>query len=149
MEAEVGRATFYRNFESKEDILKLYMRVLNERYFSIVQKVSDLTIEKLAKVFFEYWRTEKEFIKILVENNASMLRLEETQNIVNHIQATGSNVFPNTRDGFTEIERYYFHSFYFAGFWRLIFLWASRNYLESVEEMTAIFLKIHYANKSY
>ncbi|RBW42622.1 hypothetical protein DS885_15125 [Psychromonas sp. B3M02] len=143
MEADVGRATFYRHFESKEDIIKLYLRVVTDRYFSIVQDISNLTIEKLAGTYFEYWSTEKAFIDIVYKNNMSMLLLEENQYIEKHIQALNSNVFPQLSDEFTELENYYFHSFYFAGFWRLIFLWASRNYQETVDEMTAIFLKIH------
>jgi AcrR family transcriptional regulator len=145
MEADVGRATFYRHFDSKEEIIKVYLRVITDRYFSVVQGISDLTLEKLAKTYFEYWSTEKDFIDIVYKNNIPMLLLEETQHTKNHIQASNSNVFPQLSDGFTEIENYYFHSFYFAGFWRLTFLWASRNYQETVEEMTALFLKIHNA----
>jgi AcrR family transcriptional regulator len=143
LEADVGRATFYRNFDSKEDILKLYIKLLTEEYFASLHKVSDLTLEKLANVFFGYWRSERVFLRILHENNMFMVLLEETQDIETHMQSMNSDLFPKSSDDFNELENTYFHSFYFAGFWRLIHMWTARDFKESVDEMTNIFLNIH------
>jgi AcrR family transcriptional regulator len=147
LEADVGRATFYRNFESKEDVLKMYIKVLNDKYFIAVKETSNLTIEKLAKLFFEYWEENKAFLSLVDRNDISLFLLEESRHVENYIQDSQLNVFPKTTDNFTEIESYYFHSFYFAGFWRLLCLWASRNFQETTDEMISAFLKIHYANK--
>ena len=71
--AGVGRVTFYRNFASKEDVLK---RSLNsELKYWLTQRnidLSDWTDAHLLialRQFFDFWYKEQEKIRLLINNH--------------------------------------------------------------------------------
>jgi AcrR family transcriptional regulator len=139
-EADVVRATFYRNFSSKEDILKLYIKIQIEDYFEKLKRFEAIDLRILAQSYFSYWEGEKETIKILRNNNMTNMLLEE----YNIVEKYLNKIAPTNKDiqELSEVEKFYFTSFQVAGLWRLVFLWAERNFEESVEEMTEISFKL-------
>ena len=82
--AGVGRVTFYRNFASKEDVLK---RSLNsELKYWLTQRnidLSDWTDAHLLialRQFFDFWYKEQEKIRLLINNHLDYL-LEDSLDI--------------------------------------------------------------------
>lgn len=82
--AGVGRVTFYRNFTSKEDVLK---RSLNsELKYWLTQRnidLSDWTDAHLLialRQFFDFWYKEQEKIRLLINNHLDYL-LEDSLDI--------------------------------------------------------------------
>ncbi|MGK4468377.1 TetR/AcrR family transcriptional regulator [Mammaliicoccus sciuri] len=51
--AEVDRSTFYRNFGTKEDVLNQYIEKLTLVYVEQLQKIEDISMDKVAEVFFK------------------------------------------------------------------------------------------------
>lgn len=82
--AGVGRVTFYRNFTSKEDVLK---RSLNsELKYWLTQRnidLSDWTDAHLLialRQFFDFWYKEQDKIRLLINNHLDYL-LEDSLDI--------------------------------------------------------------------
>lgn len=82
--AGVGRVTFYRNFASKEDVLK---RSLNsELKYWLTQRnidLSDWTDAHLLialRQFFDFWYKEQDKIRLLINNHLDYL-LEDSLDI--------------------------------------------------------------------
>lgn len=138
-EADIVRATFYRNFDSKEDILKLYIRILINDYFTKLKETSCLDLKNLSLMYFTYWKGEKEVLDILLRNNQTILLLDEYNIVEKYIMELNPEAYILKNQ--TEAERLYSSSFLFAGLWRLVFLWIDRELLESPEEMAEIFLQ--------
>lgn len=68
-EAWVSRNSFYRNFKSREDILKMHLRDLSEEWFSYVFNESELSFAEKLKALFSHCERNKEFYQRLYEQN--------------------------------------------------------------------------------
>lgn len=53
--AQLARRTFYRNFDSKEDILDLYIQTLFGEYVNLLKEEKILKIYNVAKIYFDFW----------------------------------------------------------------------------------------------
>lgn len=71
-EAKVVRQTFYRNFETKTDILELYLDNMFEQYVTnYLDSKSDMY--NYLKSFFDYSLMHKEFLILLEKNHLFFL----------------------------------------------------------------------------
>ena len=74
--AGVGKTSFYRNFESREDVLKKYINRLYSDYF-LTQKVTDsLSTEKEKKDYmisrFCFVKQNADFFKLLIKKQSAL-----------------------------------------------------------------------------
>lgn len=69
--ADVGRATYYRNFSSKEDVLSFKLGLLFAQGAERFNLVESRNTEELMTGFFALLLSEKEIIKILYQGNLS------------------------------------------------------------------------------
>ncbi|MGL1892586.1 MAG: TetR/AcrR family transcriptional regulator [Spirochaetaceae bacterium] len=136
--ANVARATFYRNFDSKDAVICLYIDTLVYDYFNKLTEYAYVDFELTAKNYFEYWYHEQEILIILEKNNLTNILLNKYSIVEDYLCEIGlSNI-----DGLSDNDIYYFYSFHFAGLWRLVFLWAQHNFKESPQDMTDTYLRI-------
>ncbi|MGH4038251.1 MAG: TetR/AcrR family transcriptional regulator [Sphaerochaeta sp.] len=141
-EADVSRVTFYRYFDNKEAILLKYIKILGTDYLAKLQENENITYELVIHSYFSYWLKEKEFLIILKNNNLENLILEEHSIIEKHLNSI-ENLNPNfTQNSYSNLEILYVRAYTFSGLWRILFLWLSRDFNESVDIMTEILLKI-------
>ncbi|MFA7672917.1 MAG: TetR/AcrR family transcriptional regulator [Clostridia bacterium] len=73
-EAQIVRQTYYRNFDSKDDILKLYLDNMIQLYFRDFYKAEDVHYQ--LKNFFAYMLKRKEFLS-LVSGNSLFFMIDE------------------------------------------------------------------------
>lgn len=71
--AGVSRLTFYRNFESKEDVLLRYFDRLFQSYLQEVQKDTPCTLRHALCKCFEYWQNHAGESSLLIRDDLSML----------------------------------------------------------------------------
>ena len=65
--AGVGRTSFYRNFESKEDILKAYIRQLFLDWTEKWEKEAECPVEELVRRIFSHVEEHRVFYSLLNE----------------------------------------------------------------------------------
>lgn len=73
-EAQVGRASFYRNFSNKEDVLKQYLIHLIQEWGTEFEKSNDPNL--LVESLFGHYSKYSEFYKLLYTSNLFHLVLD-------------------------------------------------------------------------
>lgn len=84
-EAEVSRKTFYRNFDSKVEVLLLEVDTIVDSYISALNAANDLSFENIVLLVFTTAEEYLSFIELLVKNKLLYLltdRLYEELSIV-------------------------------------------------------------------
>lgn len=71
--AQVGRRTFYRHFQKKEEILIEYIKILLDEFIRGVQENGIKDSDEIIREFFRYWYEHKDFINRLRDNRVCYL----------------------------------------------------------------------------
>lgn len=66
--ADLTRQTFYRNFDSKEDILYEYVNKLFESCFNEIEKIPEKNMRMILITYFQYWHKNKDFLLLMTKN---------------------------------------------------------------------------------
>ncbi|OTN88563.1 hypothetical protein A5819_001044 [Enterococcus sp. 7E2_DIV0204] len=74
--ANVSRKTFYRNFDSKIEILDVEISKISSEYIQALHEITDLTFHNIVFLIFTVADNNHEFIKSLVDNNLLYLLLD-------------------------------------------------------------------------
>lgn len=67
--AGIGRASFYRNFESKEDILRRYINKIFKEWTDESDKKENIPLSKLLGLLFAHFEKHRDFYSLLNERN--------------------------------------------------------------------------------
>lgn len=70
-EAQVGRASFYRNFQSKEDVLKKYLQKLIQEWGSEFEQTKDPAM--FSKTLLDHFYHYKDFYLLLYSQGLSQV----------------------------------------------------------------------------
>ena len=128
--AGVNRVTFYRNFNTKDDVIKEYLKICDDK-FNKIKNSNDSGIYQMLK----YFETNKSIISLLYKSNCSHLLTEHILSTWNY-DKSDSNLIAYTKSAWA----------YF------MFGWANEWYLrgmqETPEEMVAIFENLQKQNKN-
>ena len=68
-QAGVGRASFYRNFTAREDILKNHIRRLFSGWIREYDTGSDKSLNRLVFLIFSHFESHREFYELLSQRN--------------------------------------------------------------------------------
>jgi len=72
--AGINRVTFYKNFETKEDVLAYGIKTRFEESLNEIEKLgNDVSFKRIIKFQLEKWTNNKEEIKTLFNNNCEGL----------------------------------------------------------------------------
>ena len=72
-QAGVARLTFYRNFDTREEVLLFRLDRLFEECVSAIEGSTATTLEDALTEVFSYWRDQGEFTRLLVKNDLGHL----------------------------------------------------------------------------
>jgi AcrR family transcriptional regulator len=133
--ALLSRRTFYRNFNSKEDILVSYITELCNSYMESLNKETDLNIENITKVFFTFWHRHIVFLQLLSKNNLSGL-LQEQFNL--QLPGIHRKIKNQTNEYDSEESLEYALTFSAGGYVNLLFEWVNRGAVKKPDELAGI-----------
>lgn len=71
--AEVGRASFYRNYEKKEDILKAHLDDLFREWMDESQKNDDIPLNEQIRIMIAHFEKHRTFYSLLNERGLNYL----------------------------------------------------------------------------
>lgn len=123
--AGVGRASFYRNFESKEDILRKYDNKLIKIWGKEFESNKNSSVESIIPTLLIHYKKYKDFYIMMYRENLSDIVLKtildacELNKKINNIEA-------------------YATSFIGYGIFGIINEWISRGMQESAEEILSL-----------
>ena len=124
--AQIGRVSFYRNFQTKEDILKEESDRLIKEWGKLYEANPESSPETLFPSLFDFYRDHKEFYTILYQAGMASI-MQET--IINTIKITPE---------MTNIEAY-MKSFWAYGIFGWMIEWMKRGMPESGRELLKFF----------
>jgi len=131
--ANLVRETFYRNFSSKDAVIKYCLeQKFNEFLDNMMIEKNSLTLYDMGIHYFSYWKEEKEFLKILVENKLLNLILEnfseQFSTIIDHLIKKEESI---------QVKSYII-DMYAGAFTNLLVKWILNDCKEHPEEMARI-----------
>ncbi len=124
--AQIGRVSFYRNFQTKEDILREESDRLIKEWGKLYEANPESSPETLFPSLFDFYRDHKEFYTILYQAGMASI-MQET--IINTIKITPE---------MTNIEAY-MKSFWAYGIFGWMIEWMKRGMPESGRELLKFF----------
>lgn len=65
--AGVGRTSFYRNYEEKEDIIKAYVQQLFQDWVDKWKATPDLSVKEAVRIVFSHFEANRDFYTLLNE----------------------------------------------------------------------------------
>lgn len=125
-EADIGRKTFYRNFEMKEDVIDFQLDALYEGYFT---EISRKELENCLHYHFSFLKSNMEYLTILYRND-----------LLPMLTAKFARLLPKMMPVWSEnpVEQKYRSAFIAAGIDAILFIWAESGFEQSVDEVVEI-----------
>ena len=130
--AQIGRVSFYRNYQTKEDILREESDRLIKEWGRRYETNPESSPETLLPSLFDFYREHKEYYTILYQAGMASVMLET---ILNTIQIT---------DEMENLEAY-LKSFWAYGIYGWMIEWIKRGMPESGSELLALFKQAHFS----
>lgn len=128
-EAAIGRKTFYRNFELREDIIEFQLDYMCREYKAALE---DLSLEEYLFHHFFYIYENKDFFITLYQNGFHLMANEKF-----------SVLIPDTMPVWTkdELEQEYRSAYIIAGIEAMQRIWISRGCQESIENVVSYVIR--------
>ena len=124
--AQIGRVSFYRNYQTKEDILREESDRLIKEWGHRYETSPESSPETLFPSLFDFYREHKEFYTMLYQAGLASVMLET---ILDTIQITGE---------MANLEAY-MKSFWAYGIYGWMNEWIKRGMPEAGSELLALF----------
>lgn len=125
-EAAIGRKTFYRNFELREDVIEFQLDMMREEYQS---GMNDLTLEQQLHYHFAYIQKNADYFISLYKNGLSQLAYDK-------FCVLRPDILPVWSED--PIEQEYRSEYIIAGIEAIQRVWISRGFKESIDEVVEI-----------
>lgn len=134
--AGVSRMAYYRNYNSKEDIIIQYMDEVFNDYFKEVIGNYHEDFSSIYTAFFSHFRKNRELVEVLIQANLTDLLLKQFDGYIRYVEkGIFAKLLPNNIDKY---ELYYAA----GGLYKILLEWAKGGMKESDEEMAATVMKL-------
>ena len=124
--AQIGRVSFYRNYQSKEDILREESDRLIKEWGHRYETNPESSPETLFPSLFDFYKEHKEFYTIIFQAGMTSIMLET---ILDTIQVT---------EEMSNLEAY-MKSFWAYGIYGWLIEWINRGMPESGSDLLSLF----------
>jgi len=142
-EALVARNSFYRNFKSKEDIIRIYIKTLIDEFSQTEQArkaVKSVSLYAMAMIFFSFFKKHRNFVLVLNKNHLiSILQDEFARYLEPLIESQPAKTRSNL--GWARKDLMYYISFHASGLCQVLVKWIESQCKETEEEMARLLNK--------
>lgn len=129
LETDLVRKTFYRNFESKDDVLRSYIRTILRDYFDIVNNARG----DVLTTIFAFAVKHKKLLKLLDKNDMMHFMLQGMNEFIMSVKSEQNlelNPFSKLFEG---LDSDYLITLNIGGIWNVISLWVRRGMKDKPE----------------
>lgn len=136
--AGIGRATFYRYYYTKDDIINEKLNSLTQELLEKMKATFDLTvydkdIQRKVKFFFQFWDEHPDIINLIIH-------LDKTQILYNTWSNTLLQMFSTIEMGLSsKLSKDYIAHFATGGLTSILIAWFKNNRKESVDFIASHF----------
>ena len=129
--AHVNRSTYYRNFKSKEDILKFQLRKITEEYINKFESVEEKTEKNHIYTILNTYNEHRVFF-LTIQESKQLYILQQVylDYLQDNIHITSSK---------EELYKLYHN---IGGVYNFIICWIENGMDENLEELTELYLNI-------
>jgi AcrR family transcriptional regulator len=130
-EAAIGRKTFYRNFDMKEDVVEFRLDILCDQY---KEEITDMPLTDQLRHHMEFVRDHADVFITLYKNGIHQM-----------VRDKFAILQPITMPKWTDdpVEQEYRSRYIVAGVEAVEQVWAERGFTESIDEVVAIIQRAH------
>lgn len=130
-EAAIGRKTFYRNFDMKEDVVEFRLDILCAQYKE----------EIMGMTLVEQLRHHMQFVK----DHADVFIMLYLSGVQQMVRDKFAILLPDTMPKWTDdpVEQEYRSQYIIAGVEAVERVWVERGFTESIDEVVAIVQRAH------
>lgn len=142
--AQLGRRTFYRHFDTKDEAMKYITELLMAEFANHIKSNKAKGFEEILTAYFEFWEQYIDVLQLLnkahllyfIEDNLPQLIMDVAKKI-HHIP----KVIP-LENVAMHYEKYkYEFAIKLSGLWRATIIWGEEAPRKSPQEMVAIITK--------
>jgi len=135
--AGVSRMAFYRNYQSKDDIIVGYLDDLFDEIMDRMKRSNISSKYDITLLYFTFFKEKSDFISVLI--NAKLIHMFYEQHRI-----AMTNFFKNWEAKIQDTPAFtnYLSQFAAAGLFGILSEWIKGGLLETAEEMTAFVCKI-------
>lgn len=131
LETTLVRKTFYRNFNSKDDVLNSYIESLLSEYVHTIMKPGSNVFETI----FSFCSKYRELFQILYENNILYLLLQNMNQLIPKAHNNVVSVRRNCPFLFNNLDPEYIIAFNVGAIYNIIAKWVERGMTDSLDEV--------------
>ena len=131
LETDLVRKTFYRNFESKDDVLRSYIRTILRDYFDIVNNARG----DVLTTIFEFAKKNKKLLKLLDKNDMMHFVLQGMNEFILSVKAEQNPELNPFSKLFAGLDSDYLITLNIGGIWNVISLWVRRGMKDKPEDV--------------
>ncbi len=136
--AGLSRRTFYRNFDSKEDVLQAYFNFLADQFVSKISSYQTFDCNDSLRALFDLCKEHQKFFDVLKRNDLLSFMLNQWNMILPKIHAqllSKLTDFPKTKNA-KSLE--YLLSFNVGGTFNMVIKWIDEGMTLSPSELADI-----------
>ncbi|MBR3057757.1 MAG: TetR/AcrR family transcriptional regulator [Clostridiales bacterium] len=131
LETDLVRKTFYRNFESKDDVLRSYIRTILRDYFDIVNNARG----DVLTTVFEFAKKNKKLLKLLDKNDMMHFMLQGMNEFILSVKSEQNPELNPFSKLFAGLDSDYLITLNIGGIWNVISLWVRRGMKDKPEDV--------------
>ncbi|PEL13344.1 TetR/AcrR family transcriptional regulator [Bacillus sp. AFS017336] len=138
-DAGLVRKTFYRNFQSKEEVLYEHISELMQEAEKKFESLESLLPYTMTLIYFEFWKEHVPFLNLLHKNDLFIILLKQLQEYAPTIFVKFKT---DTMRNFDETFLKYYTEFHSAGIWHMLGKWVESGTKETPEQLARIYADI-------
>lgn len=133
LETDLVRKTFYRNYDSKDDVLRSHIRAILHDYFDIVNNARG----DVLTTVFDFAVRHKKLLRLLDKNDMMHVVLQGMNEFILSMKGkTNPELNPFTKL-FEGLDSDYLITLNIGGIWNVISLWVRRGMKDDPEDVKA------------
>ena len=133
LETDLVRKTFYRNFESKDDVLRSHIRTILRDYFDIVNNARG----DVLTTIFAFAARHKKLLRLLDKNDMMYVMLQGMNEFILSVKSEQNPELNPFSKLFAGLDSDYLITLNIGGIWNVISLWVRRGMKDEPEDVKA------------